>query len=151
MEKTASGSSAGPRTGSPLSRSKALPSSGQTTSSPSSISPSAIGQFSTVHSPATAWKRPSTHATAIRRPGRSAGWPGMVGGLDDWVADVKALLERTRRAAGELPVFLMGHSLGSLIAASYVIRAGGEGLAGLVLSSVAVLAGPAILESMADP
>jgi len=93
----------------------------------------------------------SVVAVDVRGHGRSAGWPGMVGGLDDWVADVKALLERTRRAAGELPVFLMGHSLGSLIAASYVIRAGGEGLAGLVLSSVAVLAGPAILESMADP
>jgi alpha-beta hydrolase superfamily lysophospholipase len=38
-----------------------------------------------------------------------------------------------------------------LIAAAYVIRTGGEGLAGLILSSVAVLAGPAILESMGDP
>jgi acylglycerol lipase len=83
--------------------------------------------------------------------GQSAGWPGEVEGLDDWVADVKALLERTRAAAGGRPMFLMGHSLGALIAAAFVIRTGGEGLAGLVLSSIAVLAGPAILESMGDP
>jgi alpha-beta hydrolase superfamily lysophospholipase len=87
----------------------------------------------------------------IRGHGRSGGWPGEISGLDDWIADTKAVLERTRSAAGDRPVFLMGHSLGSLIVAAYVIRAGDEGLTGLVLSSIAVLAGPALLESMGDP
>jgi alpha-beta hydrolase superfamily lysophospholipase len=93
----------------------------------------------------------SVVAVDVRGHGRSAGWPGRVDGLDDWVADTKAVLERTRAVAGDRPVFLMGHSLGSLIAAVYVARTGGEGLAGLVLSSLAVLAGPALLESMGDP
>ena len=93
----------------------------------------------------------SVVAVDISGHGRSAGWPGMVEGLDDWVADAKAVLERARRAAGDRPMFLMGHSLGALIAAAYVIRAGGDGLTGLVLSGPAVLAGPAILESMGDP
>ena len=91
-------------------------------------------------------------AVDIRGHGRSAGWPGEIGGLDDWIADAKAVLERARTAAGpDRPVFLMGHSLGSLIAAAYVTRAGGGGLRGLVLSSVAILAGSALLESMGDP
>ncbi len=93
----------------------------------------------------------SVVAVDIRGHGRSAGWPGMIEGLDDWVADARAVLERGRAAAGVRPLFLMGHSLGALIAATYVVRAGGDGLAGLVLSSLAVLAGPAILESMGDP
>jgi acylglycerol lipase len=93
----------------------------------------------------------SVVAVDIRGHGASPGWPGEVDGLDDWVADAKALLERTRSAAGDRPMFLMGHSLGALIAAAYVIRAGDEGLAGLILSSIAVLAGQALLESMGDP
>jgi alpha-beta hydrolase superfamily lysophospholipase len=90
-------------------------------------------------------------AVDIRGHGRSQGWPGEVSGLDDWVADTKALLERTRNAAGELPVFLLGHSLGALIAGAYVARTGGDGLRGVVLSSLAVLAGQELLESMGDP
>jgi len=93
----------------------------------------------------------SVVAVDIRGHGRSAGWPGQVSGLDDWVADTKALLERTRAAAGDAPLFLMGHSLGALIAATYVSRAGGEGLRGLVLSGLAVLAGAELLEAMGDP
>ena len=91
-------------------------------------------------------------AVDVRGHGSSAGWPGEVSGLDDWVADEKALLERAREAAGpDLPVFLLGHSLGALIAAAYVTRVGDQGLRGLVLSSIAVLVGEALLESMGDP
>ncbi len=94
----------------------------------------------------------SVVAVDVRGHGRSPGWPGeVVDGLDDWVADTKAVLERTRAAAGERPVFLMGHSLGALVAATYVARTGGDGLRGLILSSLAVLAGSALLESMGDP
>jgi alpha-beta hydrolase superfamily lysophospholipase len=90
-------------------------------------------------------------AVDIRGHGRSPGWPGDVTGVDDWVADTKALLERARAAADDRPLFLMGHSLGALIAGAYVTRAGGDGLAGLVLSGLAVLAGSILLESMGDP
>ncbi|HEX9375279.1 MAG TPA: alpha/beta hydrolase [Actinomycetota bacterium] len=93
----------------------------------------------------------SVTAVDVRGHGRSPGWPGLVDGLDDWVADTKAVLERARAEAGARPLFLMGHSLGALISATYVRRAGDEGLAGLVLSSLAVLAGAALLESMGDP
>jgi len=83
--------------------------------------------------------------------GRSPGWPGGVGSLDDWVADADAIVERARGDSSGRPVFLLGHSLGSLIAVPYVARGGGKDLAGLVLSSIAVLAGTALLESMGDP
>jgi alpha-beta hydrolase superfamily lysophospholipase len=94
----------------------------------------------------------SVVAADLRGHGRSAGWPGEVSGLEDWVADAEALLDRSRGVAGDhAPVFLMGHSLGALIAAAHISRAGGDGLAGLVLSGLAVLAGAALLESMGDP
>src|SRR3954466_11985065 len=91
-------------------------------------------------------------AVDLRGHGSSAGGPGDVSGLDDWIADTKALLERTRAAAGpDRPMFLLGHSLGALVAAAYVARAGGGDLRGLVLSSTAVLSGATLLESMGYP
>ncbi|MBI4261495.1 MAG: lysophospholipase [Actinobacteria bacterium] len=78
--------------------------------------------------------------------GRSAGWPGGVSSLDEWIADVDALLDRAGEEADGLPVFLMGHSLGALLAATHAIRNPGL-VAGLVLSGTAVLAGDAYIEA----
>jgi alpha-beta hydrolase superfamily lysophospholipase len=80
--------------------------------------------------------------------GRSPGWPGQVSGLADWLDDAKALVERARSLAEGRPVFLLGHSLGALVAASHV--AGNPGAVdGLVLSGPAVLVGDAYLEATA--
>jgi acylglycerol lipase len=81
--------------------------------------------------------------------GRSPGWPGEVRGWSDWHADVDALLERARWAAGRAPVFLLGHSLGSLIVASYATERPACA-AGLILSAPVVLAGEAYLRASAE-
>lgn len=80
--------------------------------------------------------------------GRSPGWPGDVDSLDRWLEDVDALLARARSEAGDRPVFLLGHSLGALVAATYLLRHPGAVL-GLVLSGTAVLAGDLYIEASA--
>jgi alpha-beta hydrolase superfamily lysophospholipase len=91
----------------------------------------------------------SVTAVDLTGHGRSIGWPGEVEGSGDWHADVDALLERARSAAGSGPVFLLGHSLGSLIVASYATERPACA-AGLILSAPAVLAGEAYLQASAE-
>lgn len=82
--------------------------------------------------------------------GRSEGFPGEVSGLSRWVDDVGATVERARKLSDGGPVFLIGHSLGALVAAAYVAR-GARDTDGLVLSGIAVLAGTALLAAMSNP
>jgi alpha-beta hydrolase superfamily lysophospholipase len=90
-------------------------------------------------------------AVDIRGHGRAEGFPGRVSGLDDWLEDAGALVESVRRTARtDGPVFLLGHSLGALISATYVAR-NPQVVDGLVLSGTAVLAGTALLAAMSDP
>jgi acylglycerol lipase len=86
----------------------------------------------------------------LRGHGRSVGFPGMVNGLQDWVDDAAAVVDQARSAAGGRPVFLLGHSLGALVSATYVAR-NPDWVDGLVLSGTAVLAGTALLAAMSDP
>ena len=53
-------------------------------------------------------------------------------------ADLGTLLSKAREEHPGLPVFLLGHSLGGLIALDYVVTHGESGLAGLVVSGPAV-------------
>jgi len=66
---------------------------------------------------------------------------GTRGTLDSFAA-VRDDLARLRELAGEahphVPFFLLGHSLGGLIALDYATSGGDEGLAGLILSAPAV-------------
>jgi alpha-beta hydrolase superfamily lysophospholipase len=66
--------------------------------------------------------------------GRSAGDRVLVEDFEDVVDDLHALDETARREHPGLPVVLLGHSMGGLIAARYAQRYGGT-LAALVLSS----------------
>jgi alpha-beta hydrolase superfamily lysophospholipase len=91
----------------------------------------------------------SVIAVDLTGHGHSPGWPGEVNGSSDWHADVDALLERARSAARSSPVFLMGHSLGALIVASYATERPGCA-DGLILSAPAVLAGEAYLRASAE-
>lgn len=60
-----------------------------------------------------------------------------VGGGQAVIDDLHMLIEQTRSATGaELPVYVFGHSLGSLIAFAYLVRHS-DGLAGGVLCGVA--------------
>lgn len=68
--------------------------------------------------------------------GRSARVPGHFGDHNGWkniLKDLKGLSDEARKQYPDLPFFLMGHSMGSFLARSYVIRYGKE-LDGLILS-----------------
>ena len=70
-----------------------------------------------------------------RGHGHSEGARGDVARFDDYLDDLGAVLAEVRQACGGLPLFLLGHSMGGLVAAAYVAERGAVGLAGLVLSS----------------
>jgi acylglycerol lipase len=58
----------------------------------------------------------AVHAVDYRGHGRSEGRRVHVDDVDDYVADVRAALEGVRRRNPGLPVFVLGHSQGGLIA-----------------------------------
>ena len=79
--------------------------------------------------------------------GRSAGERALVEDVEDVVTDLRALEQTARREHPGLPVVLLGHSMGGLVAARHAQRHG-DGLAALVLSGPLIgrwEAGPALL------
>src|SRR4051812_35215637 len=72
--------------------------------------------------------------------GRSAGDRALVEDFEPIVDDVRAVVQDAR---GDLPVVMVGHSMGGLIATRYAQRHR-EDLAGLVLSGPAIGLGPVI-------
>ncbi|QLQ09547.1 MAG: lysophospholipase [Nocardioidaceae bacterium] len=70
--------------------------------------------------------------------GRSDGTGGNIGSMAGVVSDVAHLRRIATVATPDVPVFVLGHSLGGLIALDYVTGGGQQGLAGLVLSGAAV-------------
>src|SRR3954462_13064424 len=79
--------------------------------------------------------------------GRSDGEPALVTDFEPIVDDVRAVVQAAR---GELPVVMVGHSMGGLIATRYAQRHR-EDLAGLVLTGPAVGLGPVIEGWLAAP
>src|SRR5436305_2651445 len=79
--------------------------------------------------------------------GRSAGERALVESFEPIVDDVRGVVQAER---GELPVVMVGHSMGGLIAIRYAQRHR-EDLAGLVLSGPAVGLGPVMHEWLAAP
>jgi alpha-beta hydrolase superfamily lysophospholipase len=74
------------------------------------------------------------YAIDHRGHGRSAGPRAYVDRVDNAVSDLHALADLTRERHPAVPVFLLGHSMGGLIALSYALLHQDE-LAGLVLSA----------------
>jgi alpha-beta hydrolase superfamily lysophospholipase len=86
--------------------------------------------------------RLAEHGAAVYGPdhvghGRSDGERVLVEDFDTVVADLHAVAERAREEHAGLPVVLIGHSMGGLIAARYA-QLHGDGLAALVLSGPAI-------------
>ncbi len=75
----------------------------------------------------------AVHALDHRGHGRSEGARAFVERLGNVVADLHALVEATAATYEGLPVFLLGHSMGGLVAAHYAL-AHQESLSGLILS-----------------
>jgi len=72
-------------------------------------------------------------AIDLRGHGRSPGRRVFIRRFDEYLTDVRSLLSQAAKEAPGKPVFLLGHSLGGLIAALYAI-AERPAIAGLVLS-----------------
>lgn len=85
--------------------------------------------------------------------GRSEGGRALVASLDALAADVHTVVERAREARPGLPVVMVGHSMGGLIATRYSELHPGE-LAGLVLSAPVIgtspIAGLLALDAIPD-
>ena len=79
--------------------------------------------------------------------GRSSGEQALVESFETVVDDLRAVVEDAR---GDLPVVLVGHSMGGLIATRYAQRHR-EDLAGLVLTGPAIGLGPVIEGWLAAP
>ena len=79
--------------------------------------------------------------------GRSEGEPALVEDFETVVDDLRKVVQQAR---GELPVVMVGHSMGGLIATRYAQRHREE-LAGLVLSGPAIGLGPVIEGWLAAP
>jgi acylglycerol lipase len=75
-----------------------------------------------------------------RGHGQSGGLRFYVDRFDDFVADLDRLVEIARRDHPGLPIFLIGHSMGGLIATRYALRHQHK-LAGLVVSAAALIIG----------
>jgi len=73
-------------------------------------------------------------AIDLRGHGNSEGRRGHINRFQDYLDDVNALVDFAHAEHPELPLFLVGHSMGGLIVASYVAN-DPEGLAGFALSS----------------
>ena len=77
----------------------------------------------------------------LRGHGRSADVPGAgrvhVNRFNDYFRDVEAFLKLARENHADLPVFLLGHSMGGLITISYVLQ-NPAGLSGAIISSPAL-------------
>ncbi|HEY3119013.1 MAG TPA: alpha/beta hydrolase [Vicinamibacteria bacterium] len=88
------------------------------------------------------------HAFDYRGHGRSPGPRVHVDRFDDFLDDTAAVLEAARRRHPGLPVFVVGHSLGGLIALLYVLDHP-ETLAGVVATSPALGTHPSLRPSRA--
>jgi alpha-beta hydrolase superfamily lysophospholipase len=74
----------------------------------------------------------SVRGLDLRGHGQSGGVRGFCNRFDEYLDDVDAIVARAR--AEGLPVFLLGHSFGALVAPFYALRYPGN-VAGLVLTS----------------
>jgi acylglycerol lipase len=75
--------------------------------------------------------------------GRSEGLPGYVNRFSDYLVDLKTFFEIVHKANESTNIYLVGHSMGGLIATLYAAKHP-EGLAGVVLSSPTLKAGSSI-------
>jgi acylglycerol lipase len=82
-------------------------------------------------------------ATDLRGHGRSDGARCWVRSFDEYIDDLDSCFERANRRADGIPLFVLGHSLGGLIAVLWCIRRrpwthGARKLDGLILSGPAL-------------
>jgi alpha-beta hydrolase superfamily lysophospholipase len=82
--------------------------------------------------------------------GESDGERVLIADFENVVADLHAVVERARAEHPGLPVVLVGHSLGGMIATRYA-QLHGDALAGMVISAPAVGLAPVATQWLAGP
>ncbi len=84
-----------------------------------------------------------------RGHGRSGGDRGYVKDFNEYIDDAAMMVDRVRAQNPQLPVFMLGHSMGGFVAAAYAIKYPGR-LKGQVLSGAASMIQPLLagLEGM---
>jgi alpha-beta hydrolase superfamily lysophospholipase len=58
----------------------------------------------------------------LRGHGRSAGRRGYVGRFDRYLEDIEAFLEAIQSSSMRIPLFILGHSMGGLVALNYMVH-----------------------------
>lgn len=91
----------------------------------------------------------AVYAQDVRGHGQSVGFPGKMGTIDQVLADTTAQCLRVHAAHPK--TFLLGHSMGSLIALGAIVELPQDSIAGLVLTGAPIAPGPAVLEALSDP
>lgn len=86
----------------------------------------------------------------LRGHGQADGFPGKVSAPDEWLDDLDGVLAHVRTTE-TAPLFLVAHSMGTLVALAYLAERGAGGVRGLVLSGTAVAPGEAVIASLSDP
>ncbi|WP_162909552.1 alpha/beta hydrolase [Aggregatilinea lenta] len=82
--------------------------------------------------------RYAVYALDHRGHGKSEGERVMVGAFEDYVTDLRSYFEQVRATQPDLPVFLYGHSMGSLIALLFAAQYQDD-LAGLITTGTALV------------
>jgi alpha-beta hydrolase superfamily lysophospholipase len=77
------------------------------------------------------------HGADLRGHGRSGGKPGYVDRFDQYVADLDRRVAHIRSTDPATPVFILGHSLGSLVALKYGLDQP-AGLSGIIVTGTAL-------------
>jgi|LSQX01.3.fsa_nt_gb alpha-beta hydrolase superfamily lysophospholipase len=85
-----------------------------------------------------AGKGVSFYALDHRGHGRSEGKRGHISSFSDFTADLASLVEMARRENPAIPLILLGHSMGGVIAFQYVLQQS-QAVDGLILSSAGLI------------
>jgi len=88
----------------------------------------------------------------LRGHGRSEGQRGYISSWEDYRGDLREFIKKARQMLPNIPMFVMGHSLGSLIVLDYIIH-DSDDLSGAVLSGTALVpvdAGPPVQKFLAQ-
>lgn len=79
-------------------------------------------------------QRVASFAVDLRGHGQSEGRRGHINSFDDYLDDVDAMLAVVEQNKLNVPTFLLGHSMGGLVALTHALRRG-QKCSGLILSS----------------
>lgn len=82
------------------------------------------------------------HALDLRGHGESEGARGQIDSFSEYAEDVERWMEHVQATRSDVPLFVMGHSMGGLVVSDWYSSGEREALDGLILSSAALRVPP---------